>query len=580
MKSRHTIARLLILALLLGLLAACGDTATRRDDENPGSANATPTGAESPTPTTDPGDPTPTTDVSVTPTGEVTPTGAVNPTGAVTPTAEATPTNAATPTPAGPTATPGPDYSEFNLAGIWYCKERQGLESELSQCKDHPEMDYRLKIYNTYLEYVHSTDRINMETDVYELRTGFAEEEVKMYEKWGYGMTSYLADPTNPAKGHYIYSCTTGDSEGALFIIDVQSDGSLKTQFCYVMDNGSFPVFVDSVYTTEPVYPTGTYLEDFTGTWHCRSIAPYYEEAYELTGDNPLFSMDLVVYEDGTLDFIDVSGDIALAETQHYTLRTTGFSEAELAKYRKWDEDGFLVWEEKMPGEAEAAAKKGTNLLEGRLLYVCDEPAMNGMFIVLSWNKNFKQLDMDLYGYDTEISREYMEYLTYKRETVRKVTPGETFESYIGIWKMTEFRRAGEDTMTYCSTTDSYSPLEITFDKMGELLVAREVFSDRRVRYALRTETKANDPAWYADFYPDLELADTVTSFENHRLVFVCTDATYYPGSLLIIMRNPNGTFTARFFGKTSDGRVLDRPYNVFERVNGLGRTDDPTFKP
>ena len=110
----------------------------------------------------------------------------------------------------------------------------------------------------------------------------------------------------------------------------------------------------------------------------------------------------------------------------------------------------------------------------------------------------------------------------------------------------------------------------------GELLEAREVFSDRSVRYALRTEAKASDPAWYAD----IDAAGTFTSFANHRLVFVCTDASYYPGALLIITRNPNGTISARFYGKNAGGNVLDRPYCGYERVNGLGRTDDPDFKP
>ncbi|MBO4787550.1 MAG: hypothetical protein J5531_01485 [Lachnospiraceae bacterium] len=561
MKPTNSIARLLILALLLGLLAGCGDTATRREDDRPGSSEVTsPTGAETPTPTAKPGDPTPTAEASVTPS----------------PTGEVTPTDAPTPTPAPPTPTPGPDYSNFDLSGIWYCKELGALESDMSLCKSDPQKDYRLKIYDKYLEYSHSSDRINMDTDMYELRTEFAEEEMKMYKQWGYGMDGYAANPTDPAKGHYVYSCTTGSAEGALFIIDVLADDTLQTLLCYVMDNGSFPVFVDGFYTMEPVYPTGTYLEDFTGTWHCQSLAPFYEDAWDLTGSSAPFRMDLVIYEDRRLDFLSTNDDLATGEAHHYTLRTTEFTEQEIARYKKWDADGILVWEERMDGEAAPAAMKGTNLLEGRLIYLCDEPGFEGEMLVLTWNKEFKQLDMNLYGYDSESSRECMEYLTFKREPVRKVNPGETYESYIGTWKLTEFRRAGETEMTYCNASEGYAPLEITFDQTGDFLIAREVFSDRSVRYALRTEAKASDPAWYAD----IDAAGMVTSFANQRLVLVCTDASYYPGALLIITRNPNGTINARFYGKNAGGNVLDRPYNVFERVNGLGRTDDPNFKP
>ena len=561
MKSTNSIARLLILALLLGLLAGCGDTATRREDDHPGSSEVTsPTGAETPTPTAKPGDPTPTAEASVTPS----------------PTGEVTPTDAPTPTPAPPTPTPGPDYSNFDLSGIWYCKELGALESDMSLCKSDPQKDYRLKIYDKYLEYIHTADRLTKETDMYELRTEFAEEEMKMYKQWGYGMDGYAANPTDPAKGHYVYSCTMGSAEGALFIIDVLADDTLQTLLCYVMDNGSFPVFVDGFYTMEPVYPTGTYLEDFTGTWHCQSLAPFYEEAWDLTGSSAPFRMDLVIYEDGRLDFLSTNDDLATGEAHHYTLRTTEFTEQEIARYKKWDADGILVWEERMDGEAAPAAMKGTNLLEGRLIYLCDEPGFEGEMLVLTWNKEFKQLDMNLYGYDSESSRECMEYLTFKREPVRKVNPGETYESYIGTWKLTEFRRAGETEMTYCNASEGYAPLEITFDRTGDFLIAREVFSDRSVRYALRTEAKASDPAWYAD----IDAAGMVTSFANQRLVLICTDASYYPGALLIITRNPNGTINARFYGKNAGGNVLDRPYNVFERVNGLGRTDDPNFKP
>ncbi len=570
MKSTNSIARLLILALLLGLLAGCGDTATRREDDHPGSSEVTsPTGAETPTPTAKPGDPTPTTEP-----GDPTPTAEASVTPS--PTGEVTPTDAPTPTPAGPTPTPGPDYSNFDLSGTWYCKERGALESDMSLCKSDPQKDYRIKIYDKYLEYIHTADRLTKETDMYELRTEFAEDEMKMYKQWGYGMDAYAANPTDPAKGHYVYSCTMGSAEGALFIIDVLADDTLQTLLCYVMDNGSFPVFVDGFYTRDPVYPTGTYLEDFTGTWHCQSLAPFYEEAWDLTGSSAPFRMDLVIYEDGRLDFLDTNDDIAMVEAQHYTLRTTEFTEQEIARYKKWDADGILVWEERMDGEAAPAAMKGTNLLEGRLIYLCDEPGFEGEMLVLTWNKEFKQLDMNLYGYDSESSREYMEYLTFKREPVRKVTPGETYESYIGTWKLTEFRRAGETEMTYCNASEGYAPLEITFDKAGDFLIAREVFSDRSVRYALRTEAKASDPAWYAD----IDAAGTFTSFANHRLVFVCTDASYYPGALLIITRNPNGTISARFYGKNAGGNVLDRPYCGYERVNGLGRTDDPNFKP
>ena len=578
MKSTNSIARLLILALLLGLLAGCGKPATRREGDSspnpsPSSGAPTPTGeAGNLTPTGEPGVPTP----SDTPSGTPAPTGEP---GNPSPTGEP-----ASPTPtSAPSATPTPtvpNYSGFPLEGTWYCKAIQGLESDLTECKNDPTQDYRLKIYDDCLEYFHSTDRLpgSSETTVqqFELRTEFDEDEIKRYREMNYGMDSYALDPTDIGRGHYVYSCTDGLIEGALFIIDVQPDHSLKTLYAAVDDNGSFPIFVDGVYTTEPVYPTGTYFEDYVGTWHCRSVAPFYEESYEFTGENVLFTMDLVVYENGTLDFIDVSNDISLAKAERYTLRTTEFSEAELAKYKKWDDAGFLVWEERMQGEAEAAAKQGTNLLEGRLIYVCDNPAMDGQMIILSWNKEFKQLDVNLYGFDAEISREHLEYLTYKRATVRKVTPGETYESYIGIWKLTEYRSAGDDEMTFVSSPEGYAPLEISFTKEGELLEAREVFSDRSVRYALRTEAKASDPAWYTD----IDAAGTFTSFANHRLVFVCTDASYYPGALLIITRNPNGTISARFYGKNAGGNVLDRPYCGYERVNGLGRTDDPDFKP
>ena len=197
MKSTNSIARLLILALLLGLLAGCGKPATRREGDSsanpsPSSGAPTPTGeAGNLTPTGEPGVPTP----SDTPSGTPAPTGEP---GNPSPTGEP-----ASPTPtSAPSATPTPtvpNYSVFPLEGAWYCKSIQGLESDLTECKNDPTQDYRLKIYDDCLEYFHSTDRLpgSSETTVqqFELRTEFDEDEIKRYREMNYGMDSYALDP-------------------------------------------------------------------------------------------------------------------------------------------------------------------------------------------------------------------------------------------------------------------------------------------------------------------------------------------------------------------------------------------------
>lgn len=608
-------ASLLVLILLCGLLAACGEKPERRDSQGTptpapvatSTPTTKPTDTPTPTPTEEP-TPTPTEEPTPTPTEEPTPTPTEEPTPTPTeepaptpvetliptsepsaaPTEEPTPAVTETPTPVPatptpvpatptPTATPKPTATatptptptvsfgrtpgDYN--GIWYASTVEGLESGPSECKDDPFLDYRLQIDDTYLTTYYSMkhnpqDEGDAVIANYELRESFSAAELEMYRSWNYGVIDIANDATDYSRGHLVFACTDAEKKGALFIIDAQPDGTLNAEYVYVMDNGSFPVFTDYTYQRDPVYPMGGYYEDYLGMWHCRSLAFYYGEAIE-TSDLDPYDMRVIFYDDQTLDWVYVNETHdTITDVAHYKLRTQ-FSQQEIETYRKWDKLGNVSYDYSWTGFAAECAEDGTNIAQNTLVFTRTDPGHENDMLTVSWNDNFGSVG--IYSFTCDNKHEYIYYYTFKRECPYSYEYGSRYADYLGLWSMKEFRREDNSEIISCDPDPgAYAPL-----KINPNYSATEIYSGLSASYSLRMKKLSSDPSWYSD----KSLQDTVTDYSKHQLVFTCNNPEFFPKSLIVATMNPDGSVTTVAYGK--DGaRVMYRPYQKYVRDHAV----------
>lgn len=585
-RTPRVFALALTLMLLAGLLAGCGDTKNPepRKPKDEITGTVTPEATETPA-LTDGLAPTD----SPAPTDGPLPTDTPAPTEGPTATPTDTPTPSATPTPAAAFGTKAEDY-----AGIWYSKTIQGTEGEEQPCAGIPELDYTLDFYfEEGFDHVTLTHEIPFEDSYDEfgfgpesrfaLKKAFDQDEIDLYRSWNYGVVDYLANPTDLSEGHLIYACTNTENDevpkDALLIVDAQPDGTLRTELVYVLDNGSFPVFVTTTYA-KPAVANGHIYNDYVGVWHMRSSAAYYEEGFyvETPGSNDMLifnkdgSLDrvylgIVRHEDGTVD------DEPTYQTDHFRM-CIDFTDEELAMYRQWDKDGIYVWGERQDGAAEETAKAGTDIPSGKLLYKNDD----GFLLGITWNDtwgHYLGVDYIAHGsggtdYDGNPigDREYMTYFTYKRDFVReegKEDPGCYYEDFIGMWNLKEFRFDGETSVTACDDPEKNTKLRISLNNTAQELYEGNVIAN----YALREEKSSSDPAWYAD----QNLQNVVTDLSKHRLVFRCTDTTGYPNALIVVDMNEDGTISTLYYGK-NDAGVSYHPYRRYSLETGVMRRE------
>lgn len=498
---------------------------------------------------------------------DVTPT-SVQPTAE--PTAEPTvePTNEPTPE---PTRIPVQNPTETDIPaecyGMWYAHSFEGLEAS-SVCKDDPSRDERMLIYEKGLCLTLTFDRLEEvgETDYFVLRTDFSEKEREFYREMGYGMETYLDNPTDASKGHFIYSCTNATHYGALFIVNLMSDGSLSTEYAYVDDNGTFPVMTEGVYKREPVFPMGTYYEDYLGIWYCKSFANYYEDAFTASDEEPI-DYRLWICDDGTLRIIDTWGD----ERENYDIYNYTlcpyFTNEELSDYRRWDEDGIKVWGEFEQGLAESIAKQGTSLVDGHMIFLCYDYGYEGEFVSVSfWPEKENGQDvlcMDWIGYDADERQEYAMYLTFTRENPYSYTKGTCYSDYIGTWQMRAYMEEGDDELTYLKDPFNYPELRIDNDDYAE-----ETLPDGTLTmYRLRLDTKVMDPDWLIDY----GISKEVTDFANGHVVFTTENLTATEGTVLILDYQRDGTIVAKSY-VMKNGTVTEYPHILYVRQGGQKR--------
>ena len=582
------LAIVLTVLLLTGLLAGCGDS---EPDERPTREDVTPTvtTADDITPTTEPtGDPTP---------GETTPTAEPTP-GEATPTAEPTPAESTptpepatptpepatpTPEPATPTpvpATPTPVPTDAPLAfggkledydGTWYAKTVEGLESGEINCADDPQCDYRLFVTDGYLtEILTNTHDLNdvWTKESFELRDSFSDSEIALYDSWGYGVSEYLKTPTNLSKGHLIFSCdgTDDGKQGALFIVDAQPDGTLKTEYVYVMDNGSFPVFVEKTYTREPAYETGYYYEDYIGTWILHSTAAYYCDAFEVDDENP-YDVRIIIHDNDTMDYVLLDDKHEITDVIHFDLRHY-FSEDEIKTYAAWDKAGFATYDEVMTGWAADNAKDPTDATKGSLLFVCSD-ADDATMIELSLYESSEYegsyyIAMDVFSYDSKKKREYITYNTFYQENPYSYTPGRHYADFLGTWQMKEIQYEGDPEVTICKNPGAYVEFRVNPDMTADIM-----YTTTPARLELRTKASSSDPDWYSAF----GLESVVTDYSKSRLVFVRNSDSVLPGGIFVLDLTDDGTICSTWY--YMNDKATSIPYIRYARKCGLPRTKD-----
>ena len=436
------------------------------------------------------------------------------------PTGDPTPILTKEPT---PTATPEPTpilSGEIlkSLAGTWYAHGLEGIEVDYFECKDDPWYDYRLKFDGETLYEICTRNRIIGDEgygsiEKFVLRTSFTEEERQEYRKMGYGMENYLDSPTDLASGHLVYSGVDTVEDYTLFIVDVNTDGSLSTLYATVSDHGTFPVFTEGFYKREPVFPMGTYYEDYLGMWYCRSAARYYEDA--ITVEEEPFDIRLLFHEGGTVDAIATYDSIT---ESHYRLRYEyeDFTEDEYAMYRKWDEAGIEVWGERQPGEALSAAEYGTNLLyDGRMVFSCYDAEYEGELLSVEWLEEFGLIGVTVYSYDPDENLESMTYFTFSRENPFPDQEGMMLTDYVGFWQNEDQKGSQYGWQINPSGT----AMEITPDD-GESIIY----------YENRTEASDGDPAWLSEDYDQ-----AVTDFSDRYLVMFSRQAGPADGLVLFV---------------------------------------------
>ena len=64
-----------------------------------------------------------------------------------------------------------------------------------------------------------------------------------------------------------------------------------------------------------------------------------------------------------------------------------------------------------------------------------------------------------------------------------------------------------------------------------------------------------------------------MTDLSKHRIVFRCTDSTGYPGALIVIDMNEDGTISTLYYGKNDAGTSY-KPYNKYTLETGVIRRE------
>ena len=564
-KARRCVAWIVMLVLMIGMLTACGseEPETRDPKKND-------TVTEAPKPTEEPGDVTPTAEPTpgdVTPTAEPTPAEAT-PTAEPTP-AEATPTPEATPTeepasteaptptevpvPSGyPTATPTPagkfgtKMSDFY--GTWYAKNVIGLESDLTECKDDPQSDYRLVFeddeYDT-ARLIHAwqhnpNDESSLDsTYEFELRTKFSEEELKKYRDLNYGMEDLAKDVTDLSRGHLVYSCVDGPGEddfGMLLIVDAQPDGSLAVEYAAVYAGGSFPVFTDYTFVRERVYDVGSYFEDYVGMWYAHENFNWGDGVTEVYPRN-----------DGEWDFSE----------DYYRIYISPYGQLEMAFGKNPDDDKttyILYWE--MP---EAWQKRfnnypsfmdvRTNLNEKTLVFA----SLDGNVVVVAKMKDDKTLHI------TIDAGEYPYELTLTREHAYDYDCASIFMDYVGYYELSEYV-SSDNTIVKVTDSSPYVKLRISRDG-----ILSEMYTGAFVDYELRTKDsmKAN-PAWYAEHGLD----KLYTDVEQQLWVFQSNSTTYMQDALIVVRMVADGELLISSYSN-NNGNYAETRYAKYVRMSG-----------
>ena len=564
------IALSMMVLILAALLSGCGDRPDSRDSKN---ATATPSGA----------------DKTATPTGGVPatpdPTDAPIPSDTPTPEPTETPTPAATDTPTPePTSTPTPTVPfgivKSDYKGFWYSKTISGLEMEETDCTTDPNLDYHLEF--TYWDddelsatLTHMVPYYDKYYDLYKtgvsthfsLVTSTKDLDMEMYRSWNYGVVDYFDNMTDLSKGHLIFerSWTDDDAmpDGALLIVDAQPDGTLKSELIYVLDNGSFPVFVTTKWT-KPAVAMGADYNDYLGTWFMHSAAGYYGEAETYTSGTP--TNYLTFERDGSLIFTEYGWDMETEDYvtyySRYRLRTE-FSAAEQETYRSWDKAGVYAEGRVIEGIALETVMYGTDFSSKRMVFSAD----NGNLLEITWSDDDgqtlcvydiyrRELDEDdvqwINDYCTDdFTRsnvawiESVMYYTFKRDYNSTKPAGSYFEDFVGTWNMTEYHDDPEGNTIIVADPAKLARLVISPD--GTVTEIKDEKTEST--YVIRTASAADDPAWYKD----LSLQKIVTNYEYQQLVLLCTDDNENRNAMLVLHFNGENTVQASFYYRKND---------------------------
>ncbi len=411
---RKLFAAILTVALICGSLSAC--TGRAQDPTKTPSKEPSPTASTAPSPdATDAPEPTNTKAPTETPT----PTAAETPT----PTATEAPTPTEEPT---PTEAPAVGTTTEYYDGWWYATYVEGADGPID-FKTDDTVDYRLFFEDGYLiqtrTFTHYLREEGASAAYFVPRTEFSEEEKAMYESWNYGLSEVIKTPTDYSKGHLLFKSAEEFDEGALLSVDAQADGTLKVEYMYVMDNGSFPIFCSYVFSRERPYPVGTYYEDYVNppfaaesdtpaTWYAQSFASWLGEALIPSKEEP-FDMRLTFDAAGELEAAFFYEDSQTPVYEKYQLRT-GFTEEETEEYRKWDKAGGRSFETHWEGWAGDIAACPYRVADGRMVFTrTDQDEAVADMLAVEWDDENEMLRVYTFSFDKETNEEVIMYYTF-----------------------------------------------------------------------------------------------------------------------------------------------------------------------
>ncbi len=576
----------LILILICGLLAACGDKPNHRDSQHTTptpTKEATPTSAptNSPEPSAEPlptDSPLPTEEPSpvVTevpgpePTNTVTPLPTNSPTPSPTPTETPTPTPTPTPT-STPTPSPSPTpvvYKAEDLWGTWYSLTVSSGEMDETESVEGTDTDYRLRIsfdddeknasgYLTQMTTYTDDDGEQFGPEMRcTLKYSFTDEELEMYRSWNYGVIDYAMNPTDLAKGHLVFASWFSDldfPDGTRIVADMQPDGTMKAELICVLDNGSFPIFVSFTFA-RPQPARGGFYGDYLGIWYARTHAAYYEDAFDEVDPWP---NDFIVFYDNSMTYYSVQREDGktIVVPIHCEERVS-FTEAELAEFKKWDEAGIYVWGEKYEGEALTFVN---DYEEGWIdyLYMTED----GDLIAIEWRTNPDDyLGLTWISYSEEDDCEYMTYYSFRREFPRdeEMPNGSYFSDYVGHWYLQRYQNDSSDTIHPVQLDSEGIFLSID----GEMNAICYPADGKPSKFS---PLMKNDsvPSWYKD----AGVSGKYTDYKAQTLVLRCTDETD-PDSLLILKMQADGSISGTRISMIN-GEIKTVPFLEFTLNKG-----------